>query len=171
MDDNKNINESTKNRVGLKVTGIILGIIAGIVIISYIFSKTILPMMMYNNAVNQANQGNYVNAYNILTNNEKIYNYKDAAAKCCEYALRIGEKYLDDGDIENAYDHFLRAYNEEKNKEAYQKSIEHFFEIGEMLFKEGDIKNAKDCFDKALYSENEEIKAKASAYLKTLELE
>lgn len=170
MDNKKITNEPVKkNRVALKVTGILIAIIVGVALLGYIFSKTVLPMMMYSNAMDLAQQGNYKEAFDILKT-DKCYYYKDSSQKRGEYALKIGEENLKSEKLDDAIVFFNYAYNSE-NKEASQLSMEYFFIIGENSFNNGEFEKAKQYFNIAANSENPEIKEKANIYLKTPEME
>ena len=112
--------------VGLKVTGLVIGIIAAIALISVIFSLTVLPVIKYNNAQKNAAAGNYDVAARILYNMD----YKDSKQRFGEYSLAAGEKYLSEGDIENASIYLTYALNSE-NDEASAKAQEYFNEGSE----------------------------------------
>ena len=113
--------ENKVNHVGLKVTGILLSIIGGIILLSVIFSYTALPVIKYNNAEKNAINGNYATATRILNR----MTYKDSEQKFGEYALKAGEEFLENGDVENASLYLTYALNSE-NEEASKKAEEYF---------------------------------------------
>lgn len=115
MDENK------VNHVGLKVAGLVVGIIAGIALISVIFSLTALPGIKYRNAEKNAAEGKYDVAARILYNMD----YKDSKRKLGEYALIAGEEYLKKGDTDNASIYLTYAANSE-NEEAAEKAKSYF---------------------------------------------
>lgn len=159
----------TKNsKVGFKVAGILLGIIAIIVLAALIFIKTVLPGIMYNNAIKQAEQGNYYEAYKILI---KCENYKDSLEKRGEYILNVGENCLNVGKIDEALKFFDAAYSSQ-NSEASKKAAEYYFNIGMMFLEQDnlDFEKAKQCFEKATNSSDIAIKTAAEAQLQTLQL-
>lgn len=119
-------NKEDVKHVGLKVTGLVIGIIAAIALISVIFSLTVLPVIKYNNAQKNAEAGNYDVAARILYNMD----YKDSKQRFGEYSLAAGEKYLSEGDIENASIYLTYALNSE-NDEASAKAQEYFNEGSE----------------------------------------
>ncbi|MDD6763079.1 MAG: hypothetical protein PUD92_05540 [Clostridiales bacterium] len=119
-------NKEDVKYVGLKVTGLVIGIIAAIALISVIFSLTVLPVIKYNNAQKNAEAGNYDVAARILYNMD----YKDSKQRFGEYSLAAGEKYLSEGDIENASIYLTYALNSE-NDEASAKAQEYFNEGSE----------------------------------------
>ncbi len=125
--NNERINneQEKKSNVALKVIGTLLGIIAGIVLIAIIFSKTVLPVIMYNNAEKYAEAENYVEAYNILV---KCGDYKDAPQKRGEYILIIGETCLESGYMDEAIEYFEIAYNSQ-NEKAKEKAYEYLIEL------------------------------------------
>ncbi|MGN0163212.1 MAG: hypothetical protein ACI4EA_06485 [Candidatus Ornithomonoglobus sp.] len=118
--------EKTVKHVGLKVTGLVIGIIAVIALISVIFSLTALPVIKYSNAEKNAAAGNYDVAARILYH----MSYKDSEQKFGEYALAAGEKYLSEGDIENAAIYLTYAVNSQ-NEEAAAKAQKYFEEDSE----------------------------------------
>lgn len=115
MEDN-----NVKN-VGLKVTGLVLGIISGIIIVSVIFGLTVIPVIKYHNAEKNALEGNYDAATRILVN----MTYKDSEQKFGEYSLAAGEKFLNEGDLENA-SLYLTYAAESENEAAAEKAREYF---------------------------------------------
>lgn len=87
-------------RVGLKVTGIMLGIIAGITALALIFSVTLLPVMKYNTAIKNAGIGNYALAVKGLYE----LDYKDSEKLLQEYALSAAKQALStEGEDAQAY--------------------------------------------------------------------
>lgn len=115
--------ENKVNHVGLKVTGILLAIIAGIALLAVIFSYTALPVIKYNNAEKNAAAGDYAVATRILNR----MTYKDSEQKFGEYALKAGEEFLNSGDTDNASLYLTLALNSE-NEEASKKAEEYFSE-------------------------------------------
>ncbi len=113
--------EATVKHVALKVIGLVICIIAAIALISVIFSLTVLPGIKYSNAQKNAAAGNYDAAARILYKMD----YKDSKQRFGEYALAAGEKYLNEGDIENASIYLTYALNSE-NEEAAAKAQEYF---------------------------------------------
>ncbi|MGM9937404.1 MAG: hypothetical protein ACI38A_08670 [Candidatus Ornithomonoglobus sp.] len=112
---------TTVKHVGLKVTGLVIGIIAAIALVSVIFSLTALPVIKYSNAQKNAAAGNYDVATRILYH----MSYKDSEQKFGEYALAAGEKFLSEGDVENASIYLTYAVNSQ-NEEAAAKAQEYF---------------------------------------------
>lgn len=109
--------EKQVKHLGLKVAGFVIGIIAGISVISVIFSLTVIPVIKYNNANKNAALENYDVAARILVN----MTYKDSEQKFGEYALAAGEKFLNEGDMEKASLYLTYAAQSE-NKEASEKA-------------------------------------------------
>ena len=116
--------DNVKN-VGLKVTGILLAIIAGIALLAVIFSYTALPVIKYNNAEKNAAAGKYDVATRILNR----MTYKDSEQKFGEYALKAGEEFYNNGDFDNASLYLTYALKSE-NEEAAEKAEEYFKEDG-----------------------------------------
>lgn len=120
-----NNEQERKPNIALSVIGTLLGIIAVIVLLAVIFSKTILPVIMYNNAEKYADAGNYVEAYEILI---KCGDYKDSPEKRGEYILIIGENCLKEGLMDEAVEYFKIAYSS-PDKEASQKAHDYLKEL------------------------------------------
>ncbi len=101
-------------KAGLKITGIVLGMIAGVTALSIIFSITLLPVMKYNTAVKNAESGNYTLAVKGLM--ELKSEYKDSEKKKQEYALEAGKAFLSEGNRDEAlkYLDFARVYAVDK---------------------------------------------------------
>lgn len=113
--------EVNVKHVGIRVAGLVIGIIAVIALVSVIFSLTVLPVVKYSNAQKNAEAGNYDVAARILYN----MSYKDSEQKFGEYALAAGEKYFNEGDMENASIYLTYALNSE-NEDAAAKAQEYF---------------------------------------------
>lgn len=113
--------EVNVKHVGIRVAGLVIGIIAVIALVSVIFSLTVLPVVKYSNAQKNAEAGNYDVAARILYN----MSYKDSEQKFGEYALVAGEKYFNEGDMENASIYLTYALNSE-NEDAAAKAQEYF---------------------------------------------
>lgn len=113
--------ENEVKHVGLKVTGLVLGIIAVIALIAVIFSFTALPGIKYNNAEKNAAAGNYDVAVRILNGMD----YKDSAQKFGEYALEAGKQFYEAGDIDNASLYLTYAAQSE-NEEAAAEAQKYF---------------------------------------------
>ncbi len=104
--------------VGLKVTGIMVGIIAAITALALIFSVTLLPVMKYNTAVKNAGIGNYELAVKGLYE----LDYKDSENLLQEYALSAAKQLLKSENKEDAQAYLSLAIDsgdsEEISKEA-----------------------------------------------------
>ena len=86
-------------KIGLKVTGIVLGVVAVITVLAIVFSITLMPVIKYNVAVKNASTGNYVLAAKGM---HEIVDYKDADRKFQEYVFSAGKKALESGDKQTA---------------------------------------------------------------------
>ena len=106
---------STPKHIGLKVTGIVIGILAAIVLAAVIASRAALPTMRYNMAARLAGQGDYETAAQRL----KGLDYKDAQEKVDEYAAIVVKTYLDAGEEDKAIE-FLRTAYELNTEEQVQ---------------------------------------------------
>ena len=84
--------------VALKVTGIVLGIIAAIALGTYIIVNT--PQVKYRISNFYASQGRYIEARDKL---HTIRNYKDSNRKYDEYAYIISKSYYMSGDLDEAW--------------------------------------------------------------------
>ena len=87
------------NKVALKVTGIIVGIIAVCVVLGIFVGVPLLRNLKYNNAVKNAEAGNYVVALEELVG---IDNYKDVKEKKQTYALEAAKQFYEHGDLDSA---------------------------------------------------------------------
>lgn len=123
MEENNVNNADSVKNVGLKVTGILLSIIGGIVLLAVIFSFTALPVIKYNNAEKNALAGDYATAARILNK----MTYKDSQQKFGEYAFKAGEEFYNNGDFDNASLYLTYALKSE-NEEAAKKAEEYFKE-------------------------------------------
>ena len=177
------INENAENETGpknvvIKVLGLVFGIIAAIVILSIIFSKTLLPIYRYNNAEKHAEKGDYVTA----TQRLQGLDYKDSQAKYGEYACKAAESYYNSNDMDQAIEYFRYAYS--SNIEKYQieavvyyyiiqpEGVNYSEEIAELalteadnLYEAGDIDKASIYYNYAKDSNNESVKAQAESRL------
>ena len=113
-------------RVGLKVTGIMLGIIAGITALALIFSVTLLPVMKYNTAIKNAGIGNYELAVKGLYE----LDYKDSEKLLQEYALSAAKQALSTEGSEAAQAYLSIAISSGDNaeianeaKDLYEKNF------------------------------------------------
>lgn len=98
--------DNTPKYVGLKVAGLVIGIIAVIVLAAVIASKAALPVMRYNMSEKLAAQGDYESAAQRL----KGLDYKDAQEKVDEYAAIVVKAYVDAGETEKAIEFLRTAY-------------------------------------------------------------
>ena len=98
--------------VGLKVTGIMVGIIAAITALALIFSVTLLPVMKYNTAVKNAAAGNYELAVKGLYE----LDYKDSEKLLQEYALSAAKQLLQSENKESAAAYLSLAINSGENE-------------------------------------------------------
>lgn len=98
--------DNTPKHVGLKVTGIVIGIIAAIVLVAVIASKAALPVMRYNMSARLAEKGDYESAAQRL----KGLDYKDAQEKVDEYAAIVVKAYVDAGETDRAIEFLRTAY-------------------------------------------------------------
>lgn len=87
-------------KVALKITGILVGIIAVCVLLGIFVGAPILKGMKYNNAQKLADAGQYVEAVSELQGN--MDKYKDAKLKKQEYAIEAAKQYIEEGDKNNA---------------------------------------------------------------------
>lgn len=178
-----NVNENAENgkeskHVVVKVLGLVFGIIAAIVILSVVFSKTLLPIYRYNNAEKNAANGDYATA----TQRLQGLNYKDSRTKYGEYACKAAESYYDSNDMDNAIEYFNYALS--SNIEKYQiEAIVYIYNIqpeeknyfdglaelvldeADSLYEAGDIDKAMVYYNYAKDSQNEDIKAQAESRL------
>lgn len=111
------------NKVALKVTGIIVVIIAVCVLLGIFVGAPLLRNLKYNNAVKNAEAGNYAVALEEL---DGIDNYKDVKEKKQTYALEAAKKFYEQGDLDSALSFIIVAENypeDEKKAEdtAYLK--------------------------------------------------
>ena len=113
-------------RVGLKVTGIMVGIIAAITALALIFSVTLLPVMKYNTAIKNAAAGNYELAVKGLYE----LDYKDSENLLQEYALGAAKQLLKSENKKDAAAYLSLAIDsgdsEEISKEAQALYEENF---------------------------------------------
>ncbi len=112
-------------RIGLKVTGIVLGIIAGVVILAFIFQKALLPVWKYNVAVSNAEKGDYA----LATRGMHELNYKDSANLGQSYALEAGKSFIEAGDVESAKVYLSVAVTTGDNEEIRAEAVELFESI------------------------------------------
>lgn len=112
--------------VGLKVTGIMVGIIAAITALALIFSVTLLPVMKYNTAVKNAAAGNYELAVKGLYE----LDYKDSEKLLQEYALNAAKQVLSTENKEPASAFLTIAISSGENaeianeaKDLYEKNF------------------------------------------------
>ncbi|MBQ3426683.1 MAG: hypothetical protein IJH37_05995 [Clostridia bacterium] len=110
---------NTSKHIALKVTGLTIGIIAAIVLVAVIVSKTALPVMRYNMSQRLAESGDYESAAQRL----KGLDYKDAQEKLDEYAAIVIKTYVDAGETEKAVEFIKTAY-ELKTDEQVQHANE-----------------------------------------------
>lgn len=115
--------ENEVKHIGLKVTGIVCGIIAGIVLLAVIFAFTVMPVIKYNGAEKKAELGDYATAAEML----RGMDYKDSEQKHGEYSLKAAEEYIEKGDLNSAAIYVSYAYNS-KNKSASDKAEEYIKE-------------------------------------------
>ncbi len=99
-------------RIGLKVTGIVLGIIVGVILLAVIFRFTALPVWKYNVAINNAAKGEYA----LATRGLYDINYKDSDALAQEYALEAGKQFIEANDTEMAMTYLAVAINSGDNE-------------------------------------------------------
>lgn len=109
-----------KNRVGLKVFGILMIIIAAITALAIAFCITILPILKYNTAIKNAEKGNYTLAVKGLYKMD----YKNSEELLQEYAFEAGKDILENGDKKSANVYFAIAatngFDPDIEKEAYR---------------------------------------------------
>ncbi len=109
-------------RVGLKVTGIVTGIIAAVVLLAVIFRFTVLPVWKYNVAVSNAEKGNYA----LATRGMHNLNYKDSENLGQGYALEAGKDYIESEDTESAKLYLSVAITTGENEEIRNEAKELF---------------------------------------------
>ena len=177
------INENAENAGGhdhvvIKVLGLVFGIIAAIVIVSVIISKTLLPVYRYNNAAKYASERDYATATQRLLG----LDYKDSQEKYGEYACKAAEEFYNSNDMDQAIEYFRYAYS--SNIEKYQieaivycyiiqpESVNYSEDIAETvlteadsLYESGNTDKAKVYYNYAKDSKNEDIKAQAESRL------
>ncbi len=106
-------------RIGLKVTGIVLGIIAGVALLAVIFRFTALPVWKYNVAINNAEKGEYA----LATRGLYDINYKDSDVLAQKYALEAAKQLIDGGDAEMAMTYLTVAINSGDNEEVRNEAM------------------------------------------------
>lgn len=109
-------------RIGLKVTGIILGIIVVVTLLAVIFRFTILPVWKYNVAIDNAAKGEYALATRGLYN----LDYKDSEALGQEYSLEAAKQLIEAGDTESAKMYLTVAITTGENEEIRAEATEIF---------------------------------------------
>ena len=112
-------------KIGLKVTGVVLGIIAGVVILAVIFQHTLLPVWKYNVAVSNAEKGNYA----LATRGMHELDYKDSANLGQSYALEAGKSFIEAGDTESAKVYLSVAITTGENEEIRAEAVKLFESI------------------------------------------
>lgn len=85
----------------LKVIGIMFGIIAVCVILAILIGVPTMKKMKYNNALANAENGNYMTAISELSG-KTMDDYKDVSKKRQEYSLAAAKQYIENGDTESA---------------------------------------------------------------------
>lgn len=177
MNENAENAEGTKYVV-IKVLGLVFGIIAAIVILSVIISKTLLPIYRYNNAEKHASKGDYVTA----TQRLQGLDYKDSQLRYGEYACKAAEEFYNSNDMDQAIEYFRYAYS--SNIEKCQiEAIVYYYKIqpesinysegfaelvlaeANKLYESGNIDKAKIYYNYIKNSQNEDIKAQAESRL------
>ena len=91
-----------KKRIILKILGIIVGIIAGCVLLAILVGAPIMRNMQYNNAMTNAENGYYEAALQEL-DGRNMDEYKDVKVKKQEYAIEAAKQYTEKEDYEKAY--------------------------------------------------------------------
>ena len=171
-------NAKEPQHVVIKVLGLVFGIIAAIVILSVIFSKTLLPVYRYNNAAKHAENGDYV----IATQRLQGLEYKDSQEKYGEYACKAVEEFYNSNDMDQAIEFCKYAYS--SNIEKYQteaiiyyyviqpEDVNYSEEIAEFaldeansLYESGNNDKAKVYYSYAKDSQNEDIRSNAESRL------
>lgn len=112
-------------RIGLKVTGIVSGIIAGVVLLAVIFRFTALPLWKYNVAVSNAEKGNYA----LATRGMHELDYKDSENLGQSYALEAGKSFIEAGDKESAKVYLSVAITTGENEEIRDEAVKLFESI------------------------------------------
>lgn len=112
-------------RIGLKVTGIILGIIAVVVLLAVLFGSFVMPVWKYNVAVDNAAKGEYALATRGLYN----LDYKDSEALGQKYALEAGKQYIEAADTQMAMTYLDVAINTGDNEDIRNEAKKLFDEL------------------------------------------
>lgn len=96
-------------KVALKVTGIVVGIIAVCILLGIFVGAPIFKSMKYNNAQKLAESGQFAAAVAELQGN--MDSYKDATLKKQEYALEAARQFYDDKNMDAALAYLDLALN------------------------------------------------------------
>ena len=107
-------------RVALKITGIIIGIIAVCVLLGIFVGAPIFKGMKYNNAQKLAENGQYVEAVTELQGN--MSGYKDSILKKQEYAIEAAKQYIEKGDNKTALSYLDYAIKVNADKDLTDKA-------------------------------------------------
>ena len=86
-------------QIALVITGIIAGIITLCVLLAIFVGVPVKKNKKYNNAIHNAEAGNYTVAINELNG---INDYKDVPVKKQEYAIEAAKQCIEDDDTVNA---------------------------------------------------------------------
>lgn len=112
-------------RIGLKVTGIVLGIIVAVVLFAVIFRFALLPVWKYNVAIDNAAKGEYA----LATRGMYELDYKDSENLGQSYALEAGKSFVEAGDAESAKVYLSVAVTTGDNEEIRTEAVKLFESI------------------------------------------